>query len=140
MRIQIPTLDVDVELAGVPTMDGAWKVEWLADRAGLLSGTALPGDGYSIVAAHNTLNAEEYGPFALLSTLENNDTIFVNAPDSSLKLFRVYANELMAPNDMEKLASIAEQEMNTLVLVTCENESVDGGYLNRRVVFGKPLN
>ena len=140
MRIQIPTLDVDVELAGVPTMDGAWKVEWLADRAGLLSGTALPGDGYSIVAAHNTLNAEDYGPFALLSTLENNDTIFVNAPDGSLKLFRVYANELMAPNDMEKLASIAEQEMNTLVLVTCENESVDGGYLNRRVVFAKPLN
>ena len=46
----------------------------------------------------------------------------------------------MAPNDMEKLASVAEQEMNTLVLVTCENESVDGGYLNRRVVFAKPLN
>ena len=140
MRIQIPTIDVDVELEGVPTMDGAWKVEWLADNAGLLSGTALPGDGYSIVAAHNTLNAEEYGPFALLSTLENNDTIFVNAPDGSLRLFRVYANELMAPNDMEKLASVAEQEMNTLVLVTCENESVDGGYLNRRVVFAKPLN
>ena len=140
MRIQIPTLDVDVELAGVPTMDGVWKVEWLSDRAGLLSGTALPGDGYSIVAAHNTLNAEEYGPFALLSTLENNDMIFVNAPDGSLGRFRVYANELMAPNDMEKLASVAEQKMNTLVLVTCENESVDGSYLNRRVVFAEPLN
>lgn len=140
MRIQIPSLNVDVELAGVPTMDGAWKVEWLADRAGLLSGTALPGDGYSIVAAHNTLNAEEVGPFVLLSTLQDNDTIFVNAPDGSMKLFRVYANELLAPNDMETLASIAEQESNTLVLVTCENESVDGGYLNRRVVFAKPLN
>ncbi len=140
MRIQIPTLNVDVELEGVPTMDGAWKVEWLEDRAGLLSGTALPGDGYSIVAAHNTLNAEETGPFVLLSTMQNNDTIFVNAPDGSLRLFRVYANELLAPNDMEKLASIAEQESNTLVLVTCENESVDGGYLNRRVVFAKPLN
>lgn len=140
MRIQIPTLNVDVELAGVPTMDGAWKVEWLEDRAGLLSGTALPGDGYSIVAAHNTLNAEETGPFVLLSTMQNNDTIFVNAPDGSLRLFRVYANELLEPNDMEKLASIAEQESNTLVLVTCENESVEGGYLNRRVVFAKPLN
>ena len=140
MRIQIPTIDVDVELEGVPTMDGVWKVEWLDARAGLLSGTALPGEGYSIVAAHNTLNAEEYGPFALLSTLMDNDRIFVNNPDGSLRLFRVYANELMAPNDMEKLASVAEQEMNTLVLVTCENESVDGGYLNRRVVFAKPLN
>ena len=140
MRIQIPVLNVDVELAGVPTMEGAWKVEWLEDRAGLLSGTSLPGEGYSIVAAHNTLNAEEVGPFVMLSTLKINDTVFVNTTNGELKLFRVFANELLEPNDMVKLASIAEQEENTLVLVTCENESADGGYLNRRVVFAKPLN
>jgi hypothetical protein len=40
---------------------------------------------------------------------------------------------------MEMMASIAESEENTLVLITCENESADGGYLNRRVVFAKPV-
>ncbi len=39
---------------------------------------------------------------------------------------------------MEKLVLIAEEEKDTLVLVTCENESASGGYLNRRVVFTRP--
>ena len=41
------------------------------------------------------------------------------------------------PDDMETLAAIAGQEENVLVLVTCENESAAGGYLDRRVVFAK---
>ena len=53
--------------------------------------------------------------------------------------FRVFANELLAPDDMEKIAEIAGNEENTLVLITCENESADGGYLNRRAVFAKPV-
>jgi hypothetical protein len=37
-------------------------------------------------------------PFALLDILEVNDAAFVNASDSSLKIFRVYANELIDPD------------------------------------------
>ena len=36
------------------------------------------------------------------------------------------------------LVSVAENEPGSLILLTCENESVEGGYLNRRVVFAKP--
>ena len=75
----------------------------------------------------------------MIRELKENDVIFVNTPDGQLLCFSVYANELLMPNDMQKLAEIAEKESNTLVLVTCENETVDGGYLNRRVVFAKPL-
>lgn len=32
-------------------------------------------------------------------------------------------------------SAVAAAGENTLVLVTCENESSEGGYLNRRVVF-----
>ena len=60
--------------------------------------------------------------------------IFINQPDGSLQRFGVYANLLVEPNDMQKLALIAEQEEGSLLLVTCENESVEGGYLNRRVL------
>ena len=99
----------------------------------------MPGEGYSFIAAHNTLNSEEYGLFALLSTMEPNDLITVNSEDGTMKLFRVYANELINANDVQKLEKTAEQEADSLVLITCENESVDGGYLDRRVIFAKPL-
>ncbi|MBQ6504396.1 MAG: class F sortase [Flexilinea sp.] len=139
MRIQIPTINVDVELTGVPEVDGTWAVEWLGDQAGLLSGSALPGDGYAMIAAHNHLNTMEIGPFALLFSLEENDRIFVNTADDGLQVYSVYANELLEPDDMQKMASIAQSEANSIILVTCENEMVEGGYQNRRAVFAKPL-
>ena len=139
MRIQIPTIGLDTELAGVPLKDGEWAVEWLGDRAGLLTGSHVPGEGLTVIAAHNTLNNSETGPFLMLYTMDHNDVIFINQPDGSLLRFGVYANMLVEPNDMQKLALIAEQEEGSLLLITCENESADGGYLNRRVVFAKPL-
>ena len=139
MRLMIPSLDVDSELVTVPQSGDSWAVEWLGDRTGILEGSALPGEGLCAAAAHNTLNDEEFGPFALLGTLELNSLIAVSGRDSGLRTFRVFANELLAPDDMEKAAAIAEREENTLVLITCENESAGGGYLNRRVVFAKPV-
>ncbi len=138
MRIQIPAINVDVELTGVPEVDGTWAVEWLADQAGLLSGSAMPGEGYAMIAAHNHLNTMEIGPFALLFSLEENDRIFVNTADDGLQIYSVYANELLEPDDMQKMASIAQSEENSIILVTCENEMVEGGYMNRRAVFAKP--
>ena len=138
MRLQIPTINVDVELTGVPEVDGSWAVEWLADQAGLLSGSAMPGEGYAMIAAHNHLNTMEIGPFAMLFSLEENDRIFVNTADDGLQIYTVYANELLEPDDMQKMASIAQSEENSIILVTCENEMVEGGYMNRRAVFAKP--
>lgn len=139
MRLMIPSLDVESELVRVPRNGDSWSVDWLGADAGILAGSALPGDGLSVIAAHNTLNTSSYGPFALLSSLDMNDLIAVSSEDNSLKFFRVYANELLLPDDMERLAAIAGQEEDALVLVTCENESIDGGYLNRRAVFAKPV-
>ena len=139
IRIQIPVIDVDVELTGVPEINDTWAVEWLADRAGLLSRSAMPGEGYAMVAAHNHLNAEEIGPFALLFSLEENDRIFVNTPDGGLQIYSVYANKLLEPDDVKAMESIAREEENSLILVTCENEMIDGGYMNRRTIFAKPV-
>ena len=137
----IPSLNVDMELVFIPRDNNSWAVEWLGDRGGILEGSALPGDGYSFVAAHNTLNDTEYGPFAMLGALEVNDLITINGNDrnnKTLKTFRVFENTILTPDDMKTLEKIAGSEENTLVLVTCENESAEGGYLNRRVIFAKP--
>ena len=139
LRLMIPSLNVDSELVTVPQSGNSWAVEWLGGHTGILEGSALPGEGLCAAAAHNTLNDTEFGPFALLGTLELNSLIAVSGRDSGLRTFRVFANELLAPDDMEKMAAIAEREENTLVLITCENESAGGGYLNRRVIFAKPV-
>lgn len=139
MHLQIPSLNVDAEMVTIPQTDNSWSVEWLADSVGLLSGSNIPGNGISVIAAHNTLDNTSYGPFARLSEMVEDDLIFVEKSNGSLLRFRVYANELILPDDFESLKQTAEREMDSLVLVTCENESVDGGYLNRRVVFAKPI-
>ena len=138
MRMMIPSLNIDMELVTVPLNEGFWPVTWLEDRGGILEGSALPGDGYSFVAAHNTLNDTDYGPFAMLGTLEANDLITVTGVDRPLKTFRVFENTILAPDAMKAITEIAGREENTLVLITCENESAGGGYLNRRVIFAKP--
>ena len=79
------------------------------------------------------------GPFGLLFSLDENDRIFVNTADGGLQIYSVYANELLEPDDVDKMAAIAQTEENTLVLVTCENEMIEGGYQNRRAVFAKPV-
>ena len=139
MRLQIPVINIDTELTGVRGGNGSWQVSGLGERAGLLSGSFVPGQGFAVIAGHNTLSETEAGPFMQLITLEANDVIFINTPEGDLLRFRVYANELFGAGEMAELASFAEKEPGSIALVTCENESAEGGFLNRRVVFAKPL-
>ena len=138
MTLQIPRFDAEIELTRIPQTENSWSAEWLGEKAGVLEGYALPGEGYSIIAAHNTLNDTAYGPFGRLSELDVNDIIFVKKANGSLLRFRVYAGGLVLPDDFESLKRTAEKEAGSLILVTCENESMKGGYLNRRVIFAKP--
>lgn len=138
MTLQIPRFDVSAELTRIPRVDNSWSVEWLGEEAGVLEGSALPGEGYSVIAAHNTLDSDTYGPFALLASLGKDDRIFIRGAGGELMIFTVYANELTGSYGFTEIASVAENEPGSLVLLTCENESVEGGYMNRRVVFAKP--
>ena len=139
IAIEIPVLDVQTELVTVPEEGGSWAVDWLGARAGLLEGSVLPGQGISYIAAHNHVNNLEAGPFLFLLYLEENDRIFVRNGDEELLTYTVYANELFEPDDFDLVEKKASEFDNSVVLITCENESIDGGYLNRRVVFAKPL-
>ena len=138
MQLQLSTLNVMTDLVMLPRSENTWQVKGLDWQAGLLEGSSIPGEGYTVIAAHSTLSEDEYGPFALLGTMNVNDMIAVNVEKKGLLVYRVYANELLRPDDISALASIAGQGKNTLVLVTCENESNEGVYLNRRVIFAKP--
>ena len=139
MTLQIPALEVSVDLVGVPQVGNDWAIEWLGANAGILSGTSEPGRGYTMIAGHNHLNESEMGPFRNIGSLKQYDTIYITLENGMNLPFSVYANELLRPDDYEEIAKIALEDPNSIVLVTCENESKDGGYLNRRVVFAKPF-
>ena len=137
LTLMIPELDVSEKILTVPAENGTYPVEWLGSSVGLLEQSSLPGEGVTILTGHNHLNNTEAGPFLAIGTLQEGDRIMVNDADGGLMKYGVYGNYKIASNGF---ASIADEiRENTLVLITCEDESVDGGYLNRRVIFAEPL-
>lgn len=139
--LEIPILSVNVDLVQVPYANGEYPIEWLGSSAGLLEGSSQPGQGHAIITAHNHLNTTEAGPFALLQYAKVGDVIFVlNELNerNEMEHFRVYANEKVAKNDIDSLIRIASQSDRSLTLITCEDESIEGGYANRRIIAAAP--
>ena len=139
LQLDIPVMGIQTDIVSVPDQENGWAVEWLGNNAGLLEGSALPGEGVSSIAAHNHLYALETGPFIFISTLNVNDRIFVHNAENELIEFSVVANALYEPQDFALVQQKADAYKNTLVLITCENEATDGSYLNRRVIFAEQL-
>jgi len=137
LTLQIPRLDVLEPIVIIPQDNGSYPIEWLGRDAGLLEQSSLPGKGISVLTGHNHLNTTEIGPFLFIKSLEENDRIMITDEENTLDIYRVYGNYKI-PSD--GFADVAEHlRPNTLVLMTCEDESINGGYLNRRVVFAEPL-
>ena len=128
-------MDVTEEIVTVPLTDGSYPVEWLGSSVGLLEGCAMPGEGISILTGHNHLSTTEAGPFAFLSRLESGDRIMITDRTGVMETYRVYVSSLIPVDGFAQIAD--EIRENSLVLITCEDESVDGGYLNRRVIFAE---
>ena len=134
--LQLPTLDVMEPIVTVPQEVDSYPVEWLESNIGFLEQSSLPGEGITVLAAHNHLNSAQAGPFLFINTMKTGDRIMITDADNAMRIYRVYGIYKIASNGF---ASIAEDlRENALVMITCEDESVSGGYLNRRVVFAEP--
>ena len=140
MMLQIPTLNIMSSIVEIEPEDGRYPVEWLGFEAGLLEGTAKPGEGISVLAAHNTLNKSDYGPFALIMEMDEGDRFFVSDEDGSILIFQVYANEKIGSHDYDALWNVASEFGNTVTLLTCEDERAEGGYASRRVIAARRVN
>ena len=57
--------------------------------------------------------------------------------DDAMLVYKVYGNYKIASDGFADVA--AEMRENAMVLITCEDESAEGGYLNRRVILAEPL-
>ena len=98
---------------------------------------ALPGEGVSVIVGHNTLDAEEAGPFAAIGQLEEGDRFFVLDAEGKLMTFEVDASGKIGARDAAALEKAAVAYENTLTLLTCEDELPEGGYASRRIVSAK---
>ena len=135
LTIQLPTLDASSDIVTVPFIDGEFPVDWLGNSVGMLEGSRMPGEGLTVLTGHNHLNTTEAGPFALLSSLEPGDSFMITDARGVMQIWHVYQNVKIPADGFSGLAGAVKD--NTLVLLTCEDESPDGGYLNRRVVLAE---
>ena len=137
MEIQIPGLDLNSEIVSVERSGNGYPLEWIDNNVALLADMADPGNGVCILAAHNTLDEDTYGPFAMIHSLETGDRLFIRKPGNDLLVFEVYANQKISEYDFESLYRSAFQFENTITLLTCEDELSEGGYANRRIVSAR---
>ena len=136
LAIRIPQLSIDSKLLLVPEINGEYPVEWLGDSIGMLEGSAQPGKGIMVLTGHNHLNTTENGPFVALGTLNVGDHIFLTDGNNKLHMYKISGNYKIDAGGFDLIAGDLGE--NTLVMITCEDEAVSGGYLHRRVIFADP--
>ena len=135
MSLTIPNLNITEDIVVVPLVDETYPVEALGEKIGLLEGSGPGPEDLFVLVGHNHLNTQESGPFLELSALKESDLIFVRGAKDASRTFVVYANEKFESEDIEGLVSYVKP--GCMILITCEDESIDGGYINRRVVFAE---
>ncbi|MBN2085466.1 MAG: DUF11 domain-containing protein, partial [Anaerolineales bacterium] len=116
LRIQIPRLNKNLLVVGIPITADGWDLTWLWDQAGYLEGTAFPGTaGNSVITAHVYLPNGLPGPFANLNTLRWGDQIYLSF-NGQRYIYEVRTNTSVAPADT---SSFRHEELPWLTLVTC---------------------
>ncbi len=130
--LQIPALNISADILSVPRTEDGYPVTWLGSFAGELEGI----EGVTVIAAHNHLNETDLGPFAVLSALEPGSRVFISGADG-MSVYEVTANMKVASTDTASVNAAAVP--GGLILITCEDEKIEGGYANRRVIVASAL-
>jgi LPXTG-site transpeptidase (sortase) family protein len=114
IRLQIPTLAVDIPVVEAPFVGHQWDISRLRGEAAHLAGTAAPGEAGNIVmAGHITIPGAGWGPFRELDTLKPGDLVFIEHGQES-RAYEVSdtmyvdptAVEVTYPTDSERLTLI----------------------------------
>jgi LPXTG-site transpeptidase (sortase) family protein len=128
--LEIPTLDLELPIVGVPLTSDGWDVTWLDDEVGYLYGTAFPTwVGNTALTAH-VWNADNTpGPFVDLYTLQHGDQIIIHAWGQKY-LYEVRGTREVRP---ENLSFLHHTEYDTLTLITCKDYDQTSGEYDWRL-------
>ena len=130
--LEIPTLDVQAPIIGVPESSFGWDTSWLNDRAGYLEGTAFPTwAGNTGIAAHTILPDGNIGPFYNLHALQPGDWVILHSWNQE-NIYEVQSNTRRRADDLSVLSHKTE---DWITLITCRDyDPKTGKYAWRTIV------
>lgn len=133
LRIEIPSLSMDLPIVGIALKDKQFDVTWLGNNAGYLEGSAYPTwQGNSILTSHVTDANGKPGPFAYVNELSAGDQIYIHN-NGFIYVYEVRESKLVLPNKITEL--FKHEEDYWLTLVTCENfDTKSETFTHRRIV------
>ena len=130
--LEIPRLQVELPIVGVPLIDNVWDVSWLGDQAGWLNGTAFPTHaGNSVISAHVYDASGNPGPFVHLDTLIWGDQVIVHAFGQEY-VYSVRESVLAGPGAIASV--IRHEQYPWLTLITCQSYDEASNSYRLRVV------
>ena len=132
LLLEIPKLNQNLPVVGVPITNSGWDLTWLWDQAGYLTGTAYPGSaGNSVITAHVYLSNGLPGPFVNLGTLRWGDRIILLGGGQRF-IYEVRENTRVLPTD---ITPFRHEENPWLTLITCQDYNwFSNSYRYRTVV------
>ncbi len=133
MVLEIPMIDVETSLVGVPAVNGEWDVSWLGNQAGYLEGSAFPTwVGNTVITGHVWNANNQPGVFVDLKKLSYGDEIRIHAW-GNVYIYQVQSSQLLSPYVTDPV--MEHKEKDWLTLFTCEDfAEFWGEYAYRRVV------
>ena len=131
--IEIPGLNMQSTVIGVPQSSGGWNISWLGKDTGWLNGTAFPTrPGNSVLTGHIFDANGQPGPFANINRLEYGDQIIVHAWNQQY-VYEVRDTKVISPEDTE--AVLKHETASWITLLTCRDyDEKSGTYLERYIV------
>ena len=132
LTLEIPELDVNMEIIGVPFLQGNWDTSWLGDRAGYLAGTAFPTwDGNSVITGHVYGFNGEPGPFVNLGSLHWGSRVIIHAYGQKF----IYEVRLVRAIRPDNVSVLGHQDNSWVTLLTCKQyDEATGLYRLRTAV------
>jgi len=117
VRLQIPSLNVDVPIIPIPIRGQDWDLTLLNEQAGWLESTgAFPGDQWAMVfVGHMTVTATQYGAFTDLQHVQPGAEVIYTTPEKNYR-YRVQELGRIAPYEVRRLFV---RDSNTILLLTC---------------------
>ena len=133
IRINIPKLNVETGIWGVPEQGDGWDISWLGTNAGWLQNTTFPGsfeDKNSVITAHSYLSDGSPGPFLKLDTLSYGDMITISAFGEHY-VYSVVDTKIVSANDMSVLEPVGYP---CLTLMTCKGYNESNSFYDYRYI------
>jgi len=119
VSLEIPSLEVEASIVGVPVSEEGWNLSWLGNQAGWLHGTAFPSwAGNSAITAHVYDANGQPGLFNDLGELKWGDEVIVHAYGQAYVYEVRTVERYVQPDDTSSV--FKHENYPWLTLITCK--------------------